>query len=153
MSVMRAARERCDEGRDGGSAIIEFLVLATLMLVPVVYLVVTIGRLQAAAFATQGAAREAARAFVTATDEASGRERADAAAMIAWADQGFRDPHLASVRISCAPTCLAPGSRVAVRTSLQVVLPAVPRLVDRFLPARIQVDARHQAPVERFAAR
>lgn len=139
--------------RDDGSAIVEFLVLATLMLVPVVYLVVTLGRLQAASFATQGAAREAARAFVTASDETSGRERADMAATIAWADQGFRDPHLVNVSIECAPTCLAPGSQVAVRTSLQVVLPAVPRLVDRFLPARIQVDARHTAPVARFAAR
>lgn len=149
MSPVRTARER----REDGSAIIEFLVLATLMLVPVVYLVVTLGRLQAAAFATQGAAREAARAFVTASDETSGRERAQAAAMIAWADQGFTGPRLVSVSISCAPTCLAPGSQVAVRTSLQVVLPAVPRLVDRFLPARIPVDAHHSAPVERFATR
>lgn len=139
---------------DDGSAIVEFSVLAVLMLVPVVYLVVTLGRLQAGAFATQGAAREAGRAFVTARDEATGRERADAAALIAFADQGFDDPRLVRVDIDCASAgCLAPSSRVAVSTTLQVVLPAVPRLVDRFVPARIQVDARHVATVDRFAAR
>ena len=71
---------------DEGSAIIEFCVLAVLMLVPVVYLVLTLGRLQGAAFAAQGAAREAARAFVTAGDEGAATERADAAALIAFAD-------------------------------------------------------------------
>ena len=44
-------------------------------------------------------------------------------------------------------------ARVAVRTSVQVVLPAVPRLVDRLLPARIEVDASHVATVDRFGAR
>ena len=139
---------------DGGSAIVEFVFLAMLMLVPVVYLVVTLGRLQAAAFAAQGAAREAGRAFVTARDETSGRERADAAASIAYADQGFADQRLISLQVDCAAGgCLVPDARVAVRTSVQVVLPAVPRLVDRFLPARIEVDASHVATVDRFGAR
>ena len=138
---------------DEGSAIIEFCVLAVLMLVPVVYLVLTLGRLQGAAFAAQGAAREAGRAFVTADDEAAARERADAAALIAFADQGFSDAGLVSVEVSCAASsCLAPHTQVAVRASVFVVLPAVPRLVDRILPARIEVDARHVATVGRFRA-
>ena len=139
---------------DDGSAIVEFCVLAVLMLVPVVYLVLTLGRLQGAAFAAQGAAREAARAFVTAGDEGAATERADAAALIAFADQGFADAGLISVEVSCAASpCLAPQAQVAVRASVLVVLPAVPRLVDRYLPARIEVDARHVATVGRFRAR
>ena len=139
---------------DGGSAIVEFVFLAMLMLVPVVYLVVTLGRLQAAAFAAQGAAREAGRAFVTARDESAGRERADAAALIAYADQGFDDRRLITLQIDCAAGgCLVPDARVQVRTSVQVVLPAVPRLVDRFFPARIEVTASQVATVDRFGAR
>ena len=139
---------------DGGSAIVEFVFLAVLMLVPVVYLVVTLGRLQAAAFAAQGAAREAGRAFVTARDETSGRERADTSALIAYADQGFDDRRLITVQVDCAAAaCLAPDARVEVRTSVHVVLPAVPRLVDRFLPARIEVTASHVSTVDRFGAR
>lgn len=144
---------RLPRGQDG-SAIVEFAVLAVLMLVPVVYLVVTLGRLQAAAFATQGAAREAGRAFVTARDESTARERAEAAAMIAFSDQGFADRDLITLDIGCpVDPCLAPDSRVAVHTTLQVVLPAVPRLLDRFIPSRIQVDAGHVVTVDRFGAR
>ena len=138
---------------DGGSAIVEFVFLAVLMLVPVVYLVLTLGRLQAAAFAAQGAAREAGRAFVTARDESAGRERADAAAAIAFEDQGFIDQRLIGLQVDCASACLAPDARVVIRTSVQVPLPALPRLVDRFLPARIEVTASHVATVDRFGAR
>lgn len=139
---------------DDGSAIVEFCVLAVLMLVPVVYLVVTLGRLQAAAFATQGAAREAGRAFVTAPDEAAGRERAHAAALLAFSDQGFTDRRLIVLDVECAsPTCLAPDARVAVHATLQVVLPAVPRIIDGFIPSRIEVDARHVSTVGRFGSR
>ena len=139
---------------DDGSALVEFCFLAVLLLVPVVYLVLTLGRLQAAAFATEGAAREAGRAFVTGTDEASGRERAAAAALIAFSDQGFDDQRLEVIDIECSDDpCLAPDSRVIVRATLQVVLPAVPRLVDRFVPARVRVHATHVATVDRFGAR
>ena len=139
---------------EAGSAIVEFVFLAMLMLVPVVYLVVTLGRLQAAAFAAQGAAREAGRAFVTAHDEAAGRERADASALIAYADQGFDDRRLITLQVDCtAGRCLAPDARVTVHTSVQVVLPAVPRLVDRLVPARIEVAASQVATVGRFGAR
>ena len=138
---------------DGGSAIVEFVFLAVLMLVPVVYLVLTLGRLQAAAFAAQGAAREAGRAFVTARDESAGRERADAAAAIAFEDQGFIDQRLIGLQVDCASACLAPDARVVIRTSVQVPLPALPHLVDRFFPARIEVTASHVATVDRFGAR
>lgn len=139
---------------DEGTAVVEFCLLALVMLVPVVYLVVALGRLQAGAFAAQGAAREAGRAFVTATDEAAARRRADAAAAIAFADQGFVDPALVSIDVSCAAVpCLTPDQRVVVRSRVLVVLPAVPRLLDRVIPARIEVTARHVATVDRFRGR
>ena len=54
--------------RDEGRAIVEFIAVGLLVLVPIVYLVVTLGRVQAAAFAVSTAAREAGRAFTTAPD-------------------------------------------------------------------------------------
>jgi Flp pilus assembly pilin Flp len=139
---------------DSGSAVVEFCLLAVLMLVPVVYLVLALGRVQAGAFAAQGAAREAGRAFVTAQDEGSARGRADAAAAIAFADQGFRDPSQVGIDIGCAASpCLAPDQRVTVRSRVLVVLPGVPRLLDRLLPARLEVTARHVATVDRFRGR
>ena len=53
---------------EDGSALVEFVFLAVLMLVPIVYLIVALGRIQAGALAVEQGAREAGRAFVTAPD-------------------------------------------------------------------------------------
>ena len=42
---------------DAGNAIIEFLAVTVLLLIPILYLVLVLGRLQAATFAADGAAR------------------------------------------------------------------------------------------------
>jgi RES domain-containing protein len=155
------ARRRVEEATtaamspaDAGSAIVEFCLLAVLLLVPIVYLTLALGRIQAGAFAAQGAAREAGRAFVTATDEASAQGRADAAAAIAFADQGFSEPSQVGIDVICAASpCLTPDERVVVRSRVLVVLPGVPRLVDRFFPARVEVTARHVSTVDRFRSR
>ncbi|MCA1943576.1 MAG: pilus assembly protein, partial [Yonghaparkia sp.] len=57
---------------DRGSASLEFLVAGLLMLVPLVYLILTLGTIQSAALATEGAARQAARVFVQAPSTAVG---------------------------------------------------------------------------------
>jgi len=150
--------QRTGEGRrpsgENGTAVVEFCLLAVVMLVPVVYLVLALGRIQAGAFAAQGAAREAGRAFVTADDEGSARQRADAAAAIAFADQGFKDPALVGIDVMCtASPCLAPDERVVARSRVLVVLPGVPRLLDRVIPARLELTARHVSTVDRFRGR
>ncbi|NKY41663.1 pilus assembly protein, partial [Cellulomonas septica] len=71
MAAPRAAvdaRLRGSGGRDDGSAVLEFLGVALVLLLPTVYLVLVLGRLQAATFAVEGAAREAARTAVAADD-------------------------------------------------------------------------------------
>lgn len=132
-----------------GSAVVEFCLLSVLMLVPLVYLVVVLGRVQAAALAAQTAAREAGRAFVTATDDGSAGRRAEAAAAIAFDDQGFTGR--GSVQLTCeAVPCLTADARVEVRTRVVVLLPGVPRALDRAVPTRIEVDARQVVAVDRF---
>jgi Flp pilus assembly protein TadG len=136
---------------DAGTAVVEFCLLAVLLLVPIVYLVLALGRIQAGAFAAQGAAREAGRAFVTAADDGSARGRADAAAAIAFADQGFDQPSGVGIEVACsASPCLTPDQRVVVRSRVLVVLPGVPRVLDRLFPARVEVTARHVSTVDRF---
>lgn len=137
---------------DAGSAVVEFVTLGVLLLVPVVYLVLTLGRVQAGVFAAEGAAREAARAFTTADDEASGRARAQAAVLLAFHDQGFDDanPETAlSIRCDADP-CHTPQARVRVTVALDVVLPGVPRFVDAVVPTRVPVRADALAVVDRF---
>lgn len=128
--------------------------LATLMLVPVVYLTLALGRLQAGAYAAQGAAREAGRAFVTAQDAGSGQQRAVTAGAIAVQDQGFHAPQDATVRVDCAQVdCFAPDARVVVQAAVRVRLPGVPRFVDKFVPVQVQLTSTHIATVDRFRDR
>ena len=92
--------------------------------------------------------------LASADDEGSARARADTAAAIAFADQGFRDPSQVGIDVACGSSpCLAPDQRVVVRTRVLVVLPGVPRLLDRVVPARIEVTARHVSTVDRFRTR
>jgi len=136
---------------DGGSAVVEFCFLSVLMLVPLVYLVAVLGRVQAAAFAAQTAAREAGRAFVTAPDDESAGQLAQSAAAIAFDDQGFGQPGTGTLDVSCTGhPCLVPDARIEARTRVLVLLPGVPRVLDRVVPTRIEITARQVVTVDRF---
>ena len=73
-----------------------------MLLVPLVYLVLVLGRIEAATFAVEGAAREAARTYVVADGADEGAERAIAAAGIALRDQGFDDDPADALTITCS---------------------------------------------------
>ena len=140
-------------GADAGSAVVEFVTIGVLMLVPVVYLVVAVAQVQAAAFATESGAREAARIVVTAPDEASAQERAVAAVGWALRDQRIESPPAQALRVACsASPCLTPGADVTVTVSVEVPLPAVPAGVSRAIPVVIPVSATHTQVVDEFRA-
>jgi hypothetical protein len=140
-----------DRHPDTGSAVVEFVTLGVLLLVPVVYLVLTLGRMQAAAYAADGAAREAARAFVTADDERAGRARAQAAVRLGLLDQGFDVDPARATSIACRQTpCLTPEGRVVVQVSVDVVLPGIPGFVDRLVATQVTVRSTQVAAVDAF---
>jgi hypothetical protein len=147
-----SAPERGDDRPDpeAGAALVEFLGTAVLLLVPLVYLVLTVAQVQAGAFAVEGAAREAGRAMVTADSSAAGAERALAAADLALADQGF-DAGDGSVSLECSTDpCLTPGATVGVRTRLEVPLPFVPAALRDWVPLEVPVTATHVATVDEY---
>jgi Flp pilus assembly protein TadG len=139
---------------DDGNAVVEFCVLGVLMLIPIVYLVISLGRIEAGSLAVQRAARESGRVYVTAASDVEGRRRAQLAAELALADQGFSaaaaDGHAGLVVDCDAPDCLAPDARVTTRATLAVVLPGVPGVLDRLIPLRVEVTATQVTPVDRF---
>lgn len=158
---MTAPRRRPDTDR--GSAVVDFAFLAVLLAVPLVYLVVTVARLQAASYAVAQAAREAARVFVTTSLGGEPMARARAAAALAFEDQGFapvtsdasRAPGLqaGSIAVDCgARACLEPENTVTVTATVYVDLPLVPEVVTRVMPARLPVSATHRVAVDRFRA-
>lgn len=139
---------------DAGSAVVEFLGVALLLLVPTVYLVLVLGRMQAAAFAVDGAAREAVRAFVTADDVEAGGQRATAAVALALADQGL-DPATARDGLGLAcdrPDCLAPGAVVTARVAVDVALPGVPGWLQGVVPLQVPVTASATGAVDEHRA-
>lgn len=132
---------------DDGNALVEFSYLAVLLMIPLVYVLLTVFQVQRAAFGVTEAARQAGRAYATATDEAQGRARARVAADLALQDQGL---------VLC-PSCLAPpagqlvpGGTVRVRVEHQVVLPLLGGLFRGAVPASIPVRATHVEVVDRF---
>jgi hypothetical protein len=133
-----------------GSAIVEFVFLAVLMIVPLFYLVMVLARLQAGAYGVSAAAREAGRAYVTAQGQAYALPRAQSAAELAFADQGF-DDHEGKIEISCpvAP-CLRPAGRITITARVWVPMPLVPAFFSEIVPTRVQVTATHVATVDRF---
>lgn len=153
---------------DAGSAVVEFLGVALVLLVPVVYLVLVLGTLQSAAFAVEGAAREAVRAYVTtaaheqpARDPGGGAASGDAATAragaralaavgLALADQGLDDPSAQAVTLDCAPGCAAPGSSVTATVEVDVSLPGVPGWLTAVVPLSIPVSASATGTVEAF---
>src|SRR5699024_7093031 len=74
---------------DRGSMLVETAFLLVLVMLPLLYLVGTLGRLQAGAYAASAAAREAGRTFVTSEDDAAGRAAARTAAMLVLDAHGF----------------------------------------------------------------
>lgn len=74
---------------DSGRAIIELIVLAVLVMIPVVYLLIAVLRVQAATFAASQAARDAATVLDNAPNTAAGLERAKTVALVALDDQNI----------------------------------------------------------------
>lgn len=140
-----------DRRRDeSGTALIEFVWLAILLLVPLLYIVLAAFDTQRAAYAASAAARSAGRAFVTAPDQATGYARARVAVRLAYQDQKIDT--VPDVRITCRPdprNCLTPGSVVRAEIRSTVDLPLMPAALGSDTPS-IRVDSEHEAPYGTF---
>ena len=120
---------------DSGSAIIEFVFVAVLVMLPLVYLVVAVAAVQRSELAVSQAAREAGRAFATADTSARAVTRAEAAVRIALRNQGLTDAELKYVAAggSCDAGAVVPslraGAQFTVCVTRQVDVPGVPKIL------------------------
>ena len=129
--------------RDRGSMTVEVAFLLVLLVVPLFYLVGTLGRLQAGAYAVSAAAREAGRAFTTATDDEAAYARAQAAARISFEDYDFGAE--GAIRLECdGSPCLRPQGRVEAVATVDVRLPLVPDILSGAIPAVLPVSAKRR---------
>lgn len=151
--------------RDAGSATLEFIALTLVLLVPLVYLVLAVGRIQAGTFAADAAARDAARGAAVegvaqieegaSTGEAlaAARQRADAVVTVALDDFGVNgEGDAVTMELGCStPVCFAPGTDVFARVEVAVTLPGVPSFLHRAIPLNVNVTANAASPIDGLA--
>jgi hypothetical protein len=122
-----------------------------LLLVPMIWIVLSVFDVQRGAFGVSSAARAAGRAYVLAPTDAIGQARAEAAARQALADQGLEGRPL-RVEVSCTPyphQCHQGTSVVTVRVASSVALPLLPEVLGGEAPS-FALDAEHTVPVGRY---
>jgi len=129
--------------RDDGSAVVEFVWLAVLLLVPLIYVVLAAVSVQRTAFGLTTSAREAARAYATAGSDTTGERRAELAVQLAMRDQGVEWVPEGRV-VSCGECTYAVGSEFSVDLRARVRLPLIPRwMCGQRCVAGITVSAHH----------
>jgi Flp pilus assembly protein TadG len=122
-----------------GSALVEFVFIALVVFVPLIYIVAGFSAVQRGVFASTAAAREAGRAIGTAPDAETGQVRAVRAAQLAVEDQSVR---ATDVRVAYAPAgtsceaaggytpALTPGEEFSVCVTVTVRIPLLPEFID-----------------------
>ena len=122
-----------------GSALVEFVFIALVVFVPLIYILAGFSAVQRGVFASTAAAREAGRAIGTAPDAVNGMSRANRAAQLAVEAQSVAATDVrvayAAAGVDCAnsggytPT-LAPGEEFSVCVRVTVRIPFLPEFID-----------------------
>jgi hypothetical protein len=154
---MRRAKEAFATREDDGNAILEFVMLTAVFLIPLTYLIIAVFQVQGAAYGVTEAARESGHAFVQADSLDVAKAQSCAAASIALADQSTHFDDCASqLQISCVSdepctTQLTPGTMIRTHLDMAVTLPFLPSSV-LGIPLTITVSATHDEIVDQFRA-
>ncbi|GAB3188268.1 hypothetical protein [Nesterenkonia suensis] len=124
-----------------GSSIVEFIMLAVLLLIPIIYFVVGVSTVQGATYAAAGAADQAAKMYVSTEGGDPQAERRSEAAVLATLQDFDIDPARATVTRSCPQgTCTADGDLVAFTVEIQVPVPLIPD-IGGWYPTLVAVSA------------
>ncbi|GAA4922274.1 hypothetical protein GCM10025790_18840 [Nesterenkonia rhizosphaerae] len=125
-ALLRPPLPRYSDAGEEGSAIIEFIALATLLLIPAVWFLVAVAQIQAASYAAVGASDQAAKMYVTTEGPTAVRAaRSEAAVSRALQDFGI-DPDQADITQHCPEGCDTAGAPVGFSVEIRVPLPLIP---------------------------
>ena len=145
---------RADEANDGerGSAALEFILVGMLLLVPLVYLIVSLGLIQSQSLGAEAGARHIARTLSTAESPDAARRSADLI-LRSVVDEYALDPDAVAVSLECRPAgadCPEAGAIVVVTVQTTVALPLVPPVLGLDRLASIPLEASAAQKVSRF---
>jgi Flp pilus assembly protein TadG len=135
-----------------GSAALEFILVGMLLLVPLVYLIVSLGLIQGQSLGAQAGARHIARALSTAENPEAARGSADLI-LRSVVDEYALDPETVAVSLECRPAgadCPEAGATVIVTIRTHVGLPLVPPVLGLDRLASIPIEASAVQKVSRF---
>ena len=143
--MKRAPRPRGERG----TALVELTWLGILLLVPMIWIVLSVFEVQRGAFGVSAAARSAGRAYALAPDDDAGWHQAQEAAAVALADQGVAESGW-QLKITCGglADCHTGGAVVTVRITSGVALPFIPDLLGG--GATFALSARHDVPIGQY---
>lgn len=111
---------------DDGSATVEFIGLSIILLIPAIYLLVTISQLQAAGYAAVAAADQAAKTIAYTAEETQAEDRAISTVHLT-VENYHLDPSTTQIDIDCSNSpCTTPGTQIRVNVSIDVPLPLIP---------------------------
>lgn len=140
-------------GRDeGGSAALEFITVGVILLVPLAYLVLTLGAVQETLLGAEAAARHTARVIGQAENAAQAADRGDAV-LASVIDEYGLDAANVDVSVTCSPAgaeCPSAGATVIVTVSTHVSLPFVPEIFGLERATRIPLQAAAAQKVSRL---
>ena len=106
---------------ESGRASLEFLVFGIALVIPVMFLGMSLASIQGATLAAQSASTHAARVFVHQAELSGAAAIADRAALVALGNHGF-DSYSRFERLCNPASCLSPGAAVTIRVSVEAPL-------------------------------
>lgn len=126
LGLRPAKRNECVNTRseETGNALIEFIMLGSLLMIPTVYFLLSIFAMQSAAFAASNASAQALQVIQQLPPEQRSQATASSVAVMAASDFGLENRHITTA-LGCESTC-AQGERMTVEVTVQVDLPLVP---------------------------
>jgi Flp pilus assembly protein TadG len=128
---------------DEGSAALEFMTVGAILLVPLVYLIVTLGVIQEQSLGIEAAARHTARVIALSPSADVAKVRSQEVIASIAAEYGM-DPGEVDVTMACAPAgtaCPSAGATVTITVTTGVSLPLVPAILGLDDAATIQIEA------------
>ena len=145
----RAAGRRGRLGREDGNALVEFVVLGVALLIPCLYLVLTLGSVQSAVFAADVLARDAGRTHAVEQDPTTARDRTARQTRLVMEDFGLEPADVVTISCSESP-CSTPGGLVTAQVRIPVPVPGLGQVLGGGGP--VAVTSTHAVPVDRYRA-
>lgn len=145
-----SAAATASEDAERGSAVLEFILVGLVLLVPLIYLIVALGLIQGQSLGAEAAARHVARAVSTAENADDARQRAEAVLAAVSEEYGLDDVEFSIVCTPSGATCPRAGATLHVTVRTTVTLPLVPPVLGLEQIAAIPIEASAANKVSRY---